>query len=51
MKLEQLKELNLEDNFITELPKDLSKIFPSLENLNLNGNNVDNAFEDTVAAI
>jgi len=36
-----LKELNLEDNYISTLPKDLSQIFENIENLNLNGNNFD----------
>ena len=35
---QNLKELNLEDNFIDTLPDDLSSIFPAVENLNLNGN-------------
>ena len=41
-KLTNLKELNLEDNNIKSLPQDLSRVFPNLESLNLNGN----AFEE-----
>ena len=42
-KLTNLKTLNLEDNNIKSLPQDLSRVFPSLESLNLNGN----AFEES----
>ena len=34
-----LKELNLEDNYLEGLPLDLEVMLPSVENLNLNGNN------------
>ena len=43
-----MKELNLEDNYISTLPRDLSQIFENIENLNLNGNNFD---EDEFGAI
>ena len=39
--LTNLKELNLEDNFIERLPKDMSQILPNLENLNINGNAIE----------
>ena len=35
---ENLKELNLEDNNITEVPDDLSTIFRNITIINLNGN-------------
>ena len=35
-----LKELNLSDNEITEMPSDISKL-RLLQNINLNGNNFD----------
>lgn len=47
-----LKELNLEDNYISSLPKDLSQIFRRLENLNLNGNNLEqDEFVNVVEAL
>ena len=36
-----LKELNLEDNYISALPPDLSIHFENIQNLNLNGNSFD----------
>lgn len=42
-KLTSLKELNLEDNNIRSLPADLSRVFPNLESLNLNGNGFEEA--------
>ena len=36
--LQNIKELNLEANMLTALPKDCSLLFPQLQNLNLNGN-------------
>ena len=44
--LTNLKELNLEDNYLETLPDDLSHILPNLQKLNLNGNNFD---EDSVS--
>ena len=43
-----LKELNLEENYLKSLPHDLSNILPSVENLNLNSNNFE---EDNVSKI
>jgi len=42
-----LKELNLEDNSIKNLPVKLATIIPKMEILNLNGNDFDN-FDETV---
>jgi Leucine-rich repeat (LRR) protein len=42
-----LKELNLEDNSIKNLPINLATIIPKMEILNLNGNDFDN-FNETV---
>lgn len=51
-RLVKLKELNLEDNEIRSLPKNLAPIFPSLENLNLNGNNFDDdKFQSIVTSL
>lgn len=41
--LPHLKELNLEDNSISKLPRDLSKILPELMNLNMNGNDIEDS--------
>lgn len=38
--LPKIKELNLEANMLTALPKDCSLLFPHLQNLNLNGNDL-----------
>ena len=47
-----LKELNLEDNYIDSLPDDLSSIFPAVENLNLNGNNFEeDQFEQIIDSL
>lgn len=47
-----LKELNLEDNYISSLPRDLSQMFRQLENLNLNGNNLEqDEFVNVVEAL
>ena len=39
--LKNLKELNLEDNYLETLPNDMSQMLPNLQNLNLNGNGFD----------
>ena len=42
-KFEQLKELNLENNYLNALPVNLHEILPNIENLNLNGNDFDDS--------
>lgn len=43
-----MKELNLEDNFIESLPKNLDLIIGSVENLNLNGNSFEDDHFETI---
>ena len=35
--LKELKDINLEDNEIASFPKDMSTMFPHVENLNIDG--------------
>ena len=46
-KFEQLKELNLENNYLNALPDNLHEILPNIENLNLNGNDFDDSVSFT----
>ena len=48
----ELKELNLEDNYIEFLPQNLADMLPSVENLNLNGNSFDDEkFEEIIDSL
>jgi Leucine-rich repeat (LRR) protein len=48
----ELKELNLEDNYMETLPQDLQNMLPAVENLNLNGNNFDDEkFEEIIDSL
>ena len=48
----ELKDLNLEDNYIEFLPQNLADMLPSVENLNLNGNSFDDEkFEEIIDSL